>query len=287
MVVLRQRFGLKFDVRSAIVAGGAAGLAAAFNTPLAGVTFAIEELSSDFFSAIKDYVLMAIIVASLAAISLTGDYTYFGKLVAPMQVPILSVLLIGITGGLLGALFSTALIQGNKQFARLRETRYGAMVPILLSLVLLAIMFIGGSEMLGPGNRVAQKLIQGELRADVVTFPFSKMAATLVTYWSGIAGGIFAPCLAIGSSLGAAIGNWMGIAVASCALIGMAAFLSGTIQAPMTAFVIIFEMTGHHQMLVPVMLASLIAFMTARLLKAKHLYQSLAGNYEALIRDKT
>ncbi len=167
----------------------------------------------------------------------------------------------------------------------MRERRYGALVPVLLSLVLLGIMFVAGVDMLGPGNRVAQELIQGGLRPDVAYFSFGKMAATLVTYWSGIAGGIFAPCLAIGSSLGAALGGWMGISTATCALIGMAAFLSGTIQAPMTAFVIIFEMTGHHQMLVPVMLASVIAFIVARLLKAKHLYQALAANYEPLLKN--
>src|SRR4029077_7744791 len=100
-----------------------------------------------------------------------------------------------------------------------------------------------------------------------------------LTYWSGIAGGIFAPCLAIGAALGAEIARWTGASLSSCALIGMAAFLSATIQAPITAFVIIFEMTGHHQMLLPVMLASLLAFMTARLVGAAHFYQALAAGY--------
>ena len=284
MVLFRRWFGLNFDLRSAVVAGGAAGLAAAFNAPLAGVTFAIEELSSDYFSTIKDYVLMAIIFASLAAIALTGDTTYFGTLTDPAPLPLFFILGIGIIGGFLGSFFSTALVRGNKLFARLRLSPYGALVPILLSLVLLVMLFIGGVEMLGPGNHVAQELVRGELRGDMAAFPFTKMAATLVTYWSGIAGGIFAPCLSIGSSLGAALGHWMGLSVASCALVGMAAFLSGTIQAPMTAFVIIFEMTGgHHQMLIPIMLASLIAFLIARLLKSQHLYQALAANYEFML----
>ena len=104
-----------------------------------------------------------------------------------------------------------------------------------------------------------------------------------MTYWSGIAGGIFAPCLSIGASLGADVGHWLGIPVATCAMIGMAAFLSGTIQAPITSFVIIFEMTGQHQMLVPIMLASLTAFMVARLLGAKHLYASLSLSYQYLL----
>jgi H+/Cl- antiporter ClcA len=105
----------------------------------------------------------------------------------------------------------------------------------------------------------------------------------LLTFWSGIAGGIFAPCLAIGAAIGSDIGTLMHVPIASCALVGMAGFLSGTIQAPITSFVIIFEMTGHHQMLLPVMLASLIGFMVARLLGAEHLYQALCVNYEYLL----
>ncbi len=113
------------------------------------------------------------------------------------------------------------------------------------------------------------------------------MGATLLTYWSGIAGGIFAPCLSMGAGLGADIGSWLGSPVATCAMIGMAAFLAGAIQAPMTSFVIIFEMTGHHQMLLPVMLASLIAVFTARIFGAKHLYQTLAASYGEILGYRT
>ena len=81
------------------------------------------------------------------------------------------------------------------------------------------------------------------------------------------------------------IGQWMQTSIAVCALLGMAAFLSGSIQAPITSFVIIFEMTGHHQMLLPLMLASLLAFMTARLFGAEHLYKALARQYTPLLEE--
>jgi H+/Cl- antiporter ClcA len=85
--------------------------------------------------------------------------------------------------------------------------------------------------------------------------------------------------LSIGAAIGACLGRLIHQPVAACVLIGMAAFLSGSIQAPITSFVIIFEMTGHHQMLLPIMLASLLAFISARLVGAAHLYQSLAAGY--------
>ncbi len=286
MIAFRNWFGLTFDIRSAIVAGGAAGLAAAFNTPLAGVTFAIEELSSDYFSSIKDYVVLSIIFASLAAIWLTGNYSYFGQPKNPNPVPVFATILIGIVGGGLGAFFSTALIKGNRFFRQHNSAPWRIFSPVVLSWVVLGIALAVGANILGPGNGVAQILLDGQYPIHIDYFPLAKMAATLATYWSGIAGGIFAPCLSIGASLGSMMGSSFGFSTASCALVGMAAFLSGTIQAPITTFVIIYEMTGNHDMLIPVMLAALVSFMTARLLKADHLYPTLAENYRPLLDEK-
>lgn len=283
LVLLARRFtGIKFDLRSAVIAGGAAGLAAAFNTPLAGVTFAIEELAGDYFGSIKDFVIMAIVFAAITAKALTGEYTYFGRLAEPPGIPLAAVLLIGTLGGVLGAAFSTGLIEGGKFFGRLRQARPWA-VPAVMALALLAVARISAADVLGPGNEAAQVLVRGDFGSWAWGYPVEKAFATLFTFWSGIAGGIFAPCLAIGAAIGGDVARAMAAPVASCALIGMAAFLSGTIQAPITSFVIIFEMTGHHQMLLPVMLAALLGFMIARLTGAEHLYQALCVNYKSLL----
>lgn len=282
MLGFRRLTGLEFDRRSAVVAGGAAGLAAAFNTPLAGVTFAIEELSVDYFAGIKDYVLTAIIVAALAAKGLTGEYNYFGRLAQPPAVPLAAIAWIGALGGILGAFFSGSLIRGKRWLDAYRGGWGRALVPAAAALGLLAASAVGGPELQGPGNQVARDLLAGR-GGWSASFTAWKMLATLLTYWSGIAGGIFAPCLSMGASMGASVGGWLGAPVSSCALVGMAAFLSGTIQAPMTAFVILFEMTGHHDMLLPVMAASLVAFMAARLSGARHLYRELAENYSYLL----
>ncbi len=283
MLLFRRITKLQFDLRSAIIAGGAAGLATAFNTPLAGVTFAIEELSLGDFEGIKDYVLMAIIGAAILAKTLTGEYNYFGKLLEPSMIPIFGIIVIGVAGGLLGAFFSTGILYGNEYMKRFQSsgTRYG--IVVLLSMGVLFLSILSGPDILGPGNLAAQKLVDGQYGPWVHFFPFAKIAATWMTYWSGLAGGIFSPCLSIGSALGADIGNFMNLSIASCALVGMAAFLSATIQAPVTSFVIIFEMTGHHQMLLPIMLASLIAFVVAKIVGARHLYQTLATNYQYLL----
>jgi H+/Cl- antiporter ClcA len=283
ILFFRRFLTLKMDSRSAVVAGGAAGLAAAFNTPLAGVTFALEELGSDHFNTFKDYVIIAIIVSALTAKVLTGEYAYFGNLSDPPGVPLWGVLFIGVVGGLCGAFFSTAIIRGKKALSRFRTGRERYLVPVLLALGLLLVAAMNGRDVLGPGNLVAQRLTQGDLSNWRPAFPFAKILATLLTYWSGIAGGIFAPSLSIGSALGADAARLFGFSVAGCAIVGMAAFLSAAIQAPMTAFVIIFEMAGHHETLLPVMLAALIAYMTARVVGAQNLYQTLSLNYQFLL----
>lgn len=283
LIVLGRLLDIRFDRRSAAIAGGAAGLAAAFNTPLAGVTFAIEELTNEYFSSIKDFVLLAIIIAGLTAKHMIGEYAYFGQLLAPPVVSLRAVVLIGIVGGLAGAAFSTLLLKGTKVVKGLgsSKARYG--MPVLLGGCVVAIATLSGTRVLGPGNLVAQELLNGQFGAWNLGFPLAKMAATLCTYWSGIAGGIFAPSLSIGASLGADIGQLFHDPVSTCALLGMAAFLSATIQAPITSFMIIFEMTGHHQMVLPLMLSALMGFLVARMAGAKQFYKTLSLQYAPLI----
>jgi H+/Cl- antiporter ClcA len=248
------------------------------------VTFAVEELTTDYFGNIKDFVIMAIVISAIAAKSMYGEYSYFGKLLEPDAVPMSAPLVIGLLAGVAGALFSTAILRGKAFFARFQTRPYWFLAPAGLSLALLGLAWWCPVDVLGPGNEAAQVLTQGTFTFWAPMFPGAKMLATLLTYWSGIAGGIFAPSLSVGAALGADIAHWFRYPIATCVMIGMAAFLSGTIQAPITSFVIIFEMTGgHHQMLTPVMLGSLVAFIVARLLGAEHLYPTLSKNYQFLI----
>lgn len=280
---IRRLTGLKFEMRSAIVAGGAAGLAAAFNTPLAGVAFAIEELSSDVFHSMKEIVLIAIIVAAITAKAITGDYVYFGKLESMGDLSLFSIVFIALVAGLLGALFSTLLWKGQRWIQQKTQGRkiFWA-VPVLFGLGLVALSALSRLDVMGPGNVLAKRLLDGETVAGIAFFPLGKILSTLFTFWSGLAGGIFAPCLSIGAAVGSALAPLLHAPLASAALIGMAAFLAGTIQAPMTCFIIVFEMTEDHHLLLPVMLACLIAVVVARLTGSHHLYKRLASFYQDL-----
>lgn len=265
--------------RPMALAGGAAGLAAAFNTPLAGVTFAIEELSGGYFENIKDYVLTAIIVAALAAKVLTGEYVYFGRLPVPPDISISTLILISVPAGLAGLAFSKTILLGAKVQESINSKWLKLLFPAACALSVAGLAFIAGPFVQGPGNGEAQQYLNFASSVEPDTFFLAKFAATVITYWSGVAGGLFAPSLSIGSAIGAEMAKLLNAPIGTCALIGMSAFLSGAILAPMTSFVIIFELTGHHGMLLPIMLASLIAYLVVRSLGGRSLYAELSLRY--------
>ncbi|MBX7149041.1 chloride channel protein [bacterium] len=280
LTFVRRFTGLKFDMRSAVVAGGAAGLAAAFNTPLAGVAFAIEELSSDVFTSMKEIVLIAIIVAAITAKAFTGDYFYFGNLISGGDLSLTAIVFIAIVSGLCGAWFSTCLWKGQRFVQKnITKTKWIYAWPFICGLILVCIASLSHADVMGPGNTVAKQLLEGETVKGIILFPLTKIIATLMTFWSGLAAGIFAPCLAVGAAIGNILAGVLHVSLASAALIGMASFLAGTIQAPMTSFIIVFEMTNDHHMLLPVMLACLIAVVVARLTGSQHLYKTLSDFY--------
>ena len=107
-------------------------------------------------------------------------------------------------------------------------------------------------------------------------FFLAKFVATLASTVSGIPGGLFAPSLSVGAGLGSVIGALIGTPGGMAAVLGMAGYFAGVVQAPMTAFVIVFEMTGNHDDILPVMAAALIGYGVARILTPEPLYHGLA-----------
>jgi len=272
-------FPIHIQERGLILAGAAAGLAAAFNTPLAGIIFAIEEMSRSFEERTSGVVLTAVILAGMTAITLHGNYYYFGTVEAslPISKILLPVLVCGFAGGLLGGLFSRLLLLGVKHLAPLRRAH-----PYLFAGtcgLVLAVIGLGAAGLsFGTGYEEARRVLDGGNGAD--WYPLAKLAATLVSYWSGIPGGIFAPSLSTGAGLGALLGNLLTeTPTAALALLSMAAYFTGVVRSPITALVIVMEMTNDHAMLLPIMGAALIADWVSRHICAEPLYKALAQGY--------
>ena len=270
--------------RAMVLGGGAAGVAAAFNTPLAGVVFAIEELSHSFEARTSGTVLTAVIIAGITTAASVGSYSYFGvaSAVLPWGVGWVAVLACGISGGLGGGCFASLLLW----FARGvpgRAGRWIARHPIwFAALCGLAIAALGSASLgatYGTGYAQARGLVDGTAGLPDSFFVL-KFLASVASYVCGIPGGIFAPSLSVGAGLGHAIAGLLPAApVGAVVLLGMVAYFSGVVQAPITATVIVMEMTDDGQVTVALMATALLAFGVSRLVCPQPLYAALAEQF--------
>lgn len=273
------RFGGMAQARGLILAGSAAGISAAFNTPLAGIVFAIEEMSRTYESRANGLVLTAVILSGLAALGLAGSYNYFGEAsAAPNELRDWGlVLACGIGGGALGAGFSGFALHFGQRIRRWAQPQPLPRMLALAGLCGLAVALIGvasGGSTFGTGYEQARGAVEGH--ALPMLFFAEKLAASFLSMISGIPGGIFAPSLAVGAGFGSTMGSLFGTSIALAAILGMAGYFSGVVQAPMTAFVIILEMTGDHQAVIPIMAVSMIGYVTSRILSREPLYHGLS-----------
>jgi len=285
MYEFRNRLPARFPVHThqLILAGGAVGLAAAFNTPLAGIVFAIEELGRKFEEKTNGVLLTAIILAGVISISIQGNYTYFGHLVIAdvsrdLLVPIMCATL---AGGVFGGLFSRMILwsaRKNSPLARWRSanTRNPLILAAGCGLIIAMLGYHSSGNVHGSGYLVTRAALEGTDQLGLL-FAAEKFVATLLSYFSGIPGGIFAPSLAIGAGLGEGISMLMATDVETVAWMAlcMTAFLAGVTQAPITSFVIVMEMMDGHSMVVSLMAVAFLASLVSRFF-SHPLYQTLS-----------
>lgn len=271
--------------RTLILAGGAAGIAAAFNTPLAGIMFAIEELSKKHIFTANSSVLVTVVLSGLIPLALHGNYTYFGSsgVYLEWQSALAVIFLCGVAGGLAGGLFSRMLRAGSlllpSQLADWAQRRPLAFAG-LCGLALAVLGLCTGNAVFGTGYETTRLSLE-----DTAILPryygVAKFLATLLSSISGIPGGIFAPSLSVGVGLGENIAALLPSIAPHGAtiLLAMAAYLSGVTRAPVTAFIIMMEMTDSHHMLLPLMASSLVAALVSRIVSPEPLYHALAERF--------
>jgi len=267
-----------------ILAGAAAGVAAAFNTPLAGIVFGIEEMSRAFETRTSGLIIAAVIAAGLTSLALVGNYAYFGSSPAMLRngVDWLAVPLCGVTGGLAGGLFSRIVILMARGLpGAIGRTMKANPIPFALACGLLVALcgIASGDTIYGTGYAQVKAALEGgtALRDD---FGFFKFLATTFSTISGIPGGIFSPSLAVGAGLGANIAHVFPTApVAPIILLGMVSYFAGVVQAPITAFVIVTEMTDNHAMVIPLMCAALIGYGASKIVCPEGIYHALAKGF--------
>lgn len=268
--------------RDLAVVGAAAGIAAAFNTPIAAVTFTLEEIVGDLNARILGATIVAAVVAAVVRRALVGRESIFHvppyDLLHVWELPLYVV--VGAAAALVAVGFARGLLALR---ARAMRSPLPAPVRPALGGLAVGIVALGVPQVLGGGYGTLEAALAGALPLGLlVLLAAAKPVATILSYSSGGAGGIFAPSLFMGAMVGGAIGA-MGGAIwpealagpGAYALVGMGAFFAALVRAPITSVLIIFELTNTYTIILPLMLANTVAYTIAERLAPVPIYEAL------------
>jgi H+/Cl- antiporter ClcA len=294
--------------RGLIMGGGAAGIAAAFNAPIAGIVFAFEEIGRHFDKENLGTIVRTVMVACLVCVVFLGNYFFYGRIDYDRLIPLefmspgpwVAVLIIGLAGGLLGGLFAKTLLVVVPHISRMVRRRFWV-VALVFGLASAGVVWLSNGAALGTGYDQARALILQEspqylatLPAEEVTrlsavrenvgvwYALQRATVTMMVLLTGIPGGLFDPSFSVGAGLGHLTAPWLAVTGATAQgiiLLWVVSYFSGVVQSPMTAFIILIEMTGAVAFTLPLGVASIVAYEASRRVCPVALYEALAENF--------
>lgn len=268
--------------RALAAAGAGSGLAAAFNAPLAGVTFVLEELQRDFQPVVFGAALLSAAVATVVSRLVSGQIPAFS--VPPIPTPSLTFIplfiAIGALAGLAGILFNRCLLSISHVVGKVRSKHI-----ILVSLgtgLTAGIVFAVSPSLLGGGHGLTEAALHGQiLLLPAIAFLLTRLIFVHISYSTGVSGGIFAPLLSLGALIGVvafhlnSMAFSSGPSIAACVVAGMCGIFSGVVRAPLTGIILIAEMTGSYELLLPLLASAFTAYAVAEGLGDTPIYEAL------------
>lgn len=274
----------KISKQNMIVTGAAAGLASAFNTPLGGIVFAIEELTKTHFNYFKSALLTGVIIAGLTALNLLGPYLYLGypRLSSVPVWIIFFVLLVAIVTGFGGSFMGKGILYLLRKKSAIKNKYNQAFYVIICGLIIATMAIFIDPKAFGSGKEIMITSLFSDNKQLDWYIPFLRIIGPIVSFSTGAAGGIFAPSLTAGASIGTVIANLAHLSDTSTNLLvlcGMAGFLTGITRSPFTASILVIEMTNSHNIIFYIMLAALLSNLIAKLVSKHSFYDFLKNQY--------
>jgi len=273
-------FWPKVSRKVMMVTGGAAGLSAAFNTPLGGVVFAIEELTRTHIAKFRTAVLSSVILSGMTAQWLLGPYLMLGypKLM-PVGMSFMYMLLaISLVCGSLGALSCKGMLLLDKLRRRLKGWGTQAVFVLCCAMAFAVIVRAFGILSLGSGEALLDHYLFSPEVDPSWRDVAGRVLGSIVSSGSGGAGGMFAPSLTSGAAIGGLFGQWFGVERGELNLLvlgGMCAFLTGVTRSPFTSAILVLEMTDRHSAIFQLMYASMIASIIAHAIDKRSFYERM------------
>jgi H+/Cl- antiporter ClcA len=274
----------KYSERVMILTGSAAGLAAAFNTPLGGIVFAIEELSKSHFTSFRTSLLTAVIIAGLTAQMLFGPYLYLGyPQISGLIMPMVSlVFLVAVLCGVSGAFFSRIIIKVITLRKTMRTVSAEAMFTVGLALLLASTAFFWTPSIMGSGKETMIALLFHSPGENDPMLAPARFIGPILSFTSGAAAGIFAPSLSAGAAIGSFFSSLFVLTPGQTNILilaGMVGFLTAVTRSPFTSSILVLEMTDRHSLIFFLMLAGLVSYASAWLVEKQSLYERLKEGY--------
>ena len=274
----------KISKRNMIMTGAAAGLAAAFNTPLGGIVFAVEELTRTHISYFKTALFTAVIIAGLTAQGFLGPYLYLGYPdVSQLSGYIfLDVIVVAVLAGLAGSGMAKGMLKIFRWKAGFRATRQHILYAGGCALLIASMAYFIDTNALGSGKELMTKSLFTPDKYNSWYMPLLRIIGSTFSFTAGAAGGVFAPALSAGASIGATLSGWMHESAANTNLLvlsGMVGFLTGVTRTPFTSAILVLEMTDRHNVIFHLMLAGMTASIVAMLIDRHSFYDHLKVQY--------
>ena len=281
----------KISKKNMIMTGAAAGLSAAFNTPLGGIVFAVEELSKTHINYFKTALFTAVIIAGLTAQTLAGSYLYLGypKTADVSLMVMFPVILVAEISGVLASQLSVFMLAINAWKKRLKSDRSNIIFLVISALIIASLAFFVNREILGSGKEIMERTLFTDDKHEEWYMPIFRMIGPALAFTSGGAGGIFAPALSAGASVGSVISGWINLTPNETNVVilgGMVAFLTGITRAPFTSAIIVLEMTDRHSLIFHLMLAGMVSSLISLMVSRRSLYDALKISYLEELRGE-